>query len=729
VSKGTTCWRFAIRALATVATVSSGALWAAESEPALEEVLVTATKRGAENIQSVPIAISAYTGDQLQKLGIESFSSIDLKTPGLVFTSNSGTVQPFIRGVGAEFPSSGLEAPVSVYLDDVYWQRAWGSNYDLVDLGSVQVLKGPQGTLYGRNATGGAVLITTNDPSQKDEGKVFVETGNLNHLQADVILNGALTDRLAVRVAGRYTNQDGYLGNPESGVDFGGYLGKTIRVKLLYQGDAFHVLLSAGYTEKTGLEGLRQAILPAPLCVVCVLTGASPPQGRYTTYQGQNRPLRTHNADVSLKVTDNVGDFTITSITAAHDAFQFAATDETGFSNAPEGQALNFEEFFIDHQTGKDVMQEFRLASHFSGPLNFLAGLNGQYSDESIASRVTGAAFGGAALTALNDVKTTSAATYGELYYNFTDALELTAGGRYNYDRRTSESTPGGLVAAPTYAYEGSWKNFTPRVVLAYTPDESQNYYASYNTGFKSGGFNFPSFAQSPTDILRPEKMSSYEVGAKNSFFGRRVLTTAAIFFYKYDDIQVSHVDSVRGSIKQNAGTAEGRGVELDGQFAVSDQLTLGLGYAYLHARFTDYHNASVFEPSSSGVGLQTAVLDLTGVPLPRAPDHTAYASASYNFALSSSWKGELSSIARFTSAYDFNPDRGGPLGLDYQKAFTLVNLSGFIGPDNDAYKIGFFVDNLFDKLHYNLVTTTGLGAYHGPAVPRTYGANISVRF
>lgn len=172
--KVTTCRRFAICAMAAVATAGTDALLAAESEePALAEVLVTATKRGAENIQSVPMAISAYSGDQLQNLGIESFSSIDLKTPGLVFTSNSGTVQPFIRGIGAEFPSSGLEPPVSVYVDDVYWQHAWGSNYDLVDLSTVQVLKGPQGTLYGRNATGGAILITTNDPSHKDEGKIL----------------------------------------------------------------------------------------------------------------------------------------------------------------------------------------------------------------------------------------------------------------------------------------------------------------------------------------------------------------------------------------------------------------------------------------------------------------------------------------------------------------------------------------------------------------------------
>jgi iron complex outermembrane recepter protein len=730
MTRVTTCRKFAICAIATVATAGTGTLLAAEpEEPAVAEVLVTATKRGAENIQSVPMAISAYSGDQLQSLGIESFSSIDLKTPGLVFTSNSGTVQPFIRGIGAEFPSSGLEAPVSVYVDDVYWQRAWGSNYDLVDLSTVQVLKGPQGTLYGRNATGGAILITTNDPSHKDEGKIFVETGSLDHVQTDVVLNKALTDRLAVRVSGRYTNQDGYLNNPVSGVSFGGFLGKTIRAKILYEGDAFNVLLSGGYTENTGLTGLRQAYLGAPLCVVCDLTGATPPRGRYTTYQGQDSPLRFHDGNVSLKITGNLGNLTITSITAADDAFQFSATDETGFSNAPPGQALNFEEFFIDHQTGKDVMQEFRIASHFSGRFNFLAGINGQYSDESIASRVTGAAFNGADLTALNNVKTTSAAPYAELYYNLTDALKLTVGGRYNYDRRTAESTPGGLVAAPTYPYTGSWKNFTPKVVFAYTPDESQNYYASYNTGFKSGGFNFPSFANSPTDILRPEKIRSYEVGAKNSFFGRRVLTTAAIFYYKYDDIQVSHVDSVRGSIKQNAGTAEGKGVELDGQFAVSEQLTLGLGYAYLHARFTDYRNASVFEPSSSGIGLQTAVLDLTGVPLPRAPDHTANANATYNFPLSSSWKGSLTGIARYTSAYDFNPDRGGPLGLDHQKAFAIVNLSGFVGPNDEKYKIGFYVDNVFDKLYYDLVTTTGLGSYHGPAAPRTYGANVTVNF
>jgi iron complex outermembrane receptor protein len=157
--------------------------------------------------------------------------------------------------------------------------------------------------------------------------------------------------------------------------------------------------------------------------------------------------------------------------------------------------------------------------------------------------------------------------------------------------------------------------------------------------------------------------------------------------------------------------------------------LVLGVGGEYLHARFTSYPNASIYVPSPTGVGLAIVTENLDGAPLPRAPDYTANANATYNFPLSVSWKGSVTAIARYTSQYDFNPDRGGTLGLDYQKAFTLVNFTGFVGPDNDRFKIGFYVNNAFNKYYIVLSTTGATGDYQGAAPPRTYGANISYKF
>jgi iron complex outermembrane recepter protein len=724
-------------AMAFIALLSTNAV--ADEQVAgahLEEIIVTATKRGNADVQSVPISISAYSGEQLEALGIENLKSIDLKTPGLVLNQNSGSVQPYIRGIGADFPEVGLEPPVSAYVDDVYWQRATSSNYDLIDLSTLEVLKGPQGTLYGRNATGGAILLNTNNPTNKDDGSVSLEAGNLNHKRADLILNYAISDRIAARLAARYNDQAGYVDNPVSGIDYGGFQSKVIRGKISYTGDAFSVLVSAGYAEEKNRSGLRQAErgIGVPLCTVCAITGASAPPGDYETYQGEGAPGPggSHVADASVRVTAEIGQLTFTSISAARDASSHNGTDETGFASAPPPFALDLESANVNKNTGTDLLQEFRIVSHFSGPLNFLAGVNGQYSDERLNFQVTGvgvAALPDDVFQTGTSLYTYSVSPYGELYYDITSAFKLTVGGRFNSDRKDASTLVETGAFGPAYRYDDKWTNFTPRAILAYSPDSTQNYYLSYSTGFKSGGFNLPSFAQSTTDFLSPEKIKSYEVGAKNKFLNDRVQTSAAIFYYDYKEIQVGHVDAIKGEVKENAGAAQAYGVELDAQFAATDQIVLGGGYAFLHARFTSYPAASVWVPNPAGVGFVAGSINLDGSPLTRAPDHTVYASATYKFPISATWKGSVSGLTRYTSPYDFNADRGGALGLDYQRAYAVSNFSGFIGPDNDRIVIGFYVNNAFDKLYYQFVNTGALGTYRGPSLPRTFGGNVTVKF
>jgi iron complex outermembrane receptor protein len=700
--------------------------------PQIEDIVVTAQKRGTQSLQKVPIAISAYSGEQLETLGIKSFNTIDLKTPGLVFTQNSGTVQPYIRGVGTEFPNVGLEPSISVYLDDVYWQRATGSNYNLIDVDQIQVLKGPQGTLYGRNATGGAILLTTRNPEFKNSAHFAFEVGNLDHQQVDAVLNAGLSDQFAVRVAARFSDQDGYIHNPATGEDFAGYRNYEVRGKALYQSGDFSALLTLGYNRSSNRSGLRQQVLDAPLCLVCAITGATPPPGKYQTYQGvPPTPIRSHVYYGTLKLEGKLGDLTLTSISSLRKASAIAATDEVNFAGAPLPVRLDLLTFNVPQNDGKDALQEFRLASDFDSPLNFLLGVNGQHTKETFATLLTGAAFAGSFQSSLDKLKTDSASVYAELYYDLSDTLKLTVGGRLNYDKKVGNSQPGGVAAQPAYTYRYSSTKFTPRAVLAWSPDSDQNYYLSFGSGVKSGGFNYPSFANSPTDILKPERLNSYEVGAKNSFLDNRVRTTLAVFYYNYSNMQVAFADATRGSVRVNAGKSEGYGAEFDAQIAVSSALTLGLGYSYLHARFTDYPNATLYQAGPVGVPgvIGLIIPNLKGSPLTRAPDHTAYANATYSFDLPSDWGGSVSAVGRYTSSYDFNPGRGGALGLDYQKSFTLVNLSSSFGPKDGNFKIGLFVNNLFDKYYLQNLATNNFGAYRGAAPPRTYGGSVSVDF
>jgi iron complex outermembrane receptor protein len=724
-------------ALGTIAPIGGVALANEDSDTGahLEEIVVTATKRGNESVQNVPIAIDALSGEQMQTFGIQTYNQIDMKTPGLVFTHASGYQEPYIRGIGADYPGIGLEPPVATYVDDVYYQRATGANFDLVDMSSIEVLKGPQGTLYGRNATGGAILLTTNNPTNKDEGSITLEGGNLGHKRGDLILNYAFTDRLAVRLAARYDDQDGYLDNPVTGVSFGGFQSRTARLKISYTGDVWSALLSVDYNLQHDRVVQRQADpgIVAPECVPCAITGATPPPGLYETFQNDAAgPTRAENSDISLKLTGDLGPITVMSITAGHLSHFHSGTDEGAYGGAPSPYAISLENAVVDYNDGNDLEQEFRVLSHFTGPVNFLAGLNGQYSDERNEFGISGASFTtypGGALTTSPRLYTYSVSPYADLYFDLTSQLKLTVGGRFNKDRKdTSVLVESGLLG-PAFRYDDSWNNFTPHAILSYEPDKDQTYYFSYSTGFKSGGFNLPSFAQSPTDILQPEKIKSFEVGAKNRFLNDRIQTTAAVFYYDYKDVQVAFVSPGRGEIKQNAASAKAHGVELDAQFAATDQLTLGAGYAYLHARFTDYPNASINTPSPGGLGFTTITANLSGTPLTRAPDNTLYASGTYTFPVTTGWKAGFTGLTRFTSAYDFNPDAGGTAGLDMQRPFAITNFSGFIGTDDDRLKLGFFVNNAFDRFYLVLANTSALGAYRGPAAPRTFGGNISYRF
>jgi len=716
----------------------------AEAEESDSTIVVIGTKRGDARLQDVPVAISAYQGEQLETLQIQSVDSIDLKTPGLVFTENSGTVQPYIRGIGTEFPTPGLEPSVSLYLDDVYWQRATGANYDLVDMESIQVLKGPQGTLYGRNATGGAILLTTANPEFETSGKVLAEYGNLDRQRVDAVINVPLSDTFAVRFAGRYADRDGHVVNPFTGTDFGGFERFTLRGKALYDGPGLDALLTVSYNEDEARPGLRQAILGAPLCVACVFTGATPPTGEYETFQGFDRLSTAEVFSATLKLDVDLSDeLTLTSISAYRDADQVAGTDEGNFAGAGPF-AIPLLLFSVDNNEGEDLLQEIRLASDFRGPLNFLFGVNGQKTDEEFTATVSGAD-PALPISSTIFVETRSISAYGEIYYELSDTVTATVGGRLNYDKKTADIALGdNLLFVPlvipgfpvNYTYEDSWTDFTPSATLAWAPSSDQNYYLSYREAFKSGGFNAPSFGQSPSDILEPEGIRSYEFGAKNSFGGGALRTNLAIFYYEHSDIQVAFVDAIRGSVRENAGRSSAFGVELDVQTRPSDWFSFDFGYSYLDAEYDQYDAASLFQPSTTitpplpiPIGLETTSVDLAGSPLTRAPKHTIYANANVNFDISDSWEVRFGGIIRHTSEYDFNPGRGGVLGLDFQDDLTLVNLNGSVGQIGDGLEIGFYVNNLFDVFYLKNVTTGQTGAYQGAALPRTYGAYVSFEF
>lgn len=711
-----------------------------ESGADVGDIVVTA-QRQSQSIQKVPISVTAVSAAAIENLNIRNIDKIATVTPGLVYETGYSFVQVFIRGVGDQTPGVGLETPVATYVDGAYLERGTGTIFDLVDLASVEVLKGPQGTLYGRNATAGAILISTANPTYDFGIKGLAEVGRFGHSQIDGMINVPLSDKVAVRFAGRYRNDGGNLSNITTGDKVRGKETYDARIKLrLDPTPDFNAILSFDYHHEDGNANAsaRNDSQP-PFCPACV---ATPPAytGFYQTADDFRRHDKGRSYNVNLTLQYDLGDITIKSLTAYRDL-------ESGITQDVDGTASP--SFVFDAKYGgKTFQQDLQLSSSFGGIFDFLAGVSYVHDDAFQQSFLYGTLFGlpynGVTRPAqMSEGRqyqiTKSYSAFAEAYIRPIDRLTLTLGGRYTKDKRDLDTVnnqlavnfnnPGGPLV---FNQKASYEKFTPRFVVAYDAGDV-NLYASYTKGFRAGGFNTPSYApRNPNDPIRPESMTSYEVGAKYVSPDRRTRANLALFRYDYKDVIVSILNGATRVVR-NSPSARGKGIEFDINHRATDWLTISAGGQYLDAKYRDYANGAtyVYRRNAAGAitGIMLATQDLSGVRLPRAPKWTGYVSANVEAPISDDWVLKLNGVARYTSAYDFVVNRSGVLGADYQKKLTIVNVSGGIGPSSGDYEIGFYIDNLTAQKYYvNRVTGTQ-GVVSLQAMPRTYGLRLKFQY
>lgn len=691
----------------------------------LGDIVVTAQRR-AENLQDVPIAIAAVEGGTLAKLGVRRSEELSIRVPSLTIGNDSNIGQPYIRGVGSQYSWPGLDPSVSLYVDGGYVQRQAGSILEFVDIKNVQVLKGPQGTLYGRNATGGAILIEQNNPQTSGvEGYVFTEYGRFNDWRSQAVLNLPVSDTLAVRFAGQYRERDGFIHNVLTGKDEGGGKSVLARGKLQWTpNDALTVRLTSEYFRDKGSYGSLRERLSGDLCLICNIYGFTPPEG---FYEVSGRPNLTVGRSYSNNLTliYQADAFTLTSITTYRDT-RFSADNDNDFSGP---DFLNS----VVTERGKTFVQDVQLSSSFDGMINFLAGAFYERDRARANLHIGGDATAGVpSVETDNRTRLNSFSVYGEAYVDFAPDWRLTGGLRYNRDSKklAVANSPGGSIfgggSPAEFGISKSFSDVTQRAVIAYKPGNA-NYYVSYNKGFKSGGFNTPTFA--PVTPLNQENLTSLEVGAKNSFMGGRLRTEVAVFHYWYDDLQVSHVDfNTGGIVSQNAASARTTGVEGSVDAKLSRMLSLGASGTYLHSRFKDFEGAAIFEPVPGGIGLANGSEDLSGHRMPYSPTFSGSVYGTLSFDLKGDVTAELSAVARYTSGYDFSPGASGPLRLDRQDAFTIVNLNGTVRMPG-GLSVGFYVNNLTGRKYYASAVTAVYAAEYHPAAPRTFGGSIRYDF
>lgn len=518
------------------------------------DIVVTAQRR-SESVQEVPISVSAITPLQLEQFGLRKIDDLQMLSPGLVFNSGYvGYSQTYIRGIGAASPSPGLEVPVAIYIDGMYVARSQGAILDVLDAASVQVLKGPQGTLYGRNATGGAIIINTAEPDFKPSLRFVTEYGRLNHALGEAVANVPLSDNLAFRAAARINYTQGYVHNLVDGRKLGGRKSYTIRGKLRWEAtDTLSATLSIQYDktdERQAGFALREGGVACLPCLADPTGTVRPLDGFYESDNDGNRPFVSNTTSTYLHIKQD-GDMLAIEGTMGYRNLSFYTTSDQDFSRLPLFH-------FFGTSGGKTYSGELQAYSKGDGWLNGLVGVGYQRDNGWFRTRFYGASFDPLAAIfgenpgTYNRVITKSVTAFGELYLTPVERLKFTIGGRYSRDTRhlTVWNNAAGAAAftAPgspaNFDQHASFNSFTPRFVIAYDAGDV-NLYASYNKGFKAGGYNTPSFTSQA--VIRPEKIDGYEAGAKYVSPDRRLRANLALFYYNYSDVQVGVVDLASG--------------------------------------------------------------------------------------------------------------------------------------------------------------------------------------
>jgi iron complex outermembrane recepter protein len=693
------------------------------------EIVVTAQRR-AERLQDTPIAVTAVTAEAAQNLGLTKAVDIAAVTPGASFVNAAGFFSAYIRGLGVPFVSTGLESPVAVYEDGAYLPRTLNVDeiLDNFDVGSIQVLRGPQGTLYGRNATGGVIIINSADPTSRLEGRVRGELGNFDHWRLDGMINVPLGEDLALRATGGYRDDEGYIDNLTTGEKIGRARTYSARAKLRWQpGSADIVLGGQYYDSRNTLQRTATLARNDSTCLACVLAPGivRPSIGFYEQESDTVLPaLRSKNYGANLKMDFDVGSFQLTSTTTYRRQKIFNSSGDS------DATPLFLFEFAVPRSGGRTYTQDLQLASKLDGPFNYLFGLS--YLNDRSNFDWAFLGLGGISLdpdTAphfTNDGATKAYAAFAEGYYNITDELRVTLGGRYSYEQRATDI---GNFAGPTprfFALKTSQRAFTPRFVLAWDTGDTNLYY-SFTRGFKAGGF--PGSITLPVPPLDPEKISSHEVGIKHSMLDNRLRVNAAAFYYKNKDQQSQQIMNFIITTS-NAGAVENYGIEVEAQARPVEGLNLGVSGAWQHARYKPFENAVVtcFDPTTVPT-LSSCAMDLTGTVPPNAPEWSGSFNGSYEFAIGS-WSASLSGLAQYRSSVNFAPGAAGLLRTDRAGGRFLANASGYVSPPGENVRIGFYVNNLFDKKYVaRRQTIPPLGVTYNAGMPRTYGLRVEYKF
>ncbi len=766
----------------TLATAALGAILAQQPAPALaqgpvlEEVIVTATKR-VEGMQDVPIALSVMSGERIDDMGMRNLADVTVYMPNVTVSQSAGASQIFIRGVGSA-NNFGFEQSVGTFIDGVYFGRARNARAAFLDVARVEVLKGPQSTLFGKNTIGGAINITSRQPT--DEFEAFLEANYETEIEGYGLtgaISGPLTDNLRGRLLGKVYQDDGWMENKAPGGEDGPAQDNTVvRGTLVWDATdnlAFTVKAEHGEFDVTGRQ--FKITTSTPTSTFLFGLGTNPNFGdtlgfnekqSLSNFPGRKEKDENDSDILQLTAEYAMGEYSLRSITA------YTKYD---FDNCVDGDYSSL--LYIDRcrsEDHKQFTQEFLLTSPVGETLEYLAGVYYQSAElnsdtstylfwsglppiEAAILNVLGGLPSGAIDTEfLNDFSqdTETWSGFVSVTWNITDAFRTTFGIRYSddnkdADKRTFAGVPGtntedpfltfvagpaGLNFAVPYDYsenrgEDHW---TGNINIQYDFNVDTMGYFNVANGYKAGGFDADN-ALDRSREFEDEEVMSYELGLKTELWDNRARINSSVFYTEFDDLQVSGFESA-GFVVGNAAESEIYGFETDFTVVLTDELTVDGALAYLDTEYKEYPNAAcTISQIESGIcDANGGFQDLSGTKLQFAPDWSGNIGVAYDTSLTNRLDIALRLDALYTDDILIGPD-GDPAVTE--DSYWKINARIALKSANGKWSLAVIGKNLTDETTFNwgndaTLSGTRLGGqllgfqnayFHMIEAPRTY--------
>ncbi len=698
----------------------------------LEEVVVTAQKR-SESVQDIPLAVTALSSDMLDERGITDMASLVSAVPAMHFGQAGANTRITIRGIGTEQTTVTGDPGVAFHIDGVYQARSSAGNALFYDLARVEVLRGPQGTLYGRNATGGSVNLISKEPENELNGHIEAQAGDYDQQRLQGVLNMPLADdKLLMRISAQYENRDGYYENLTPGADdiqdvdsldlraqFSYLASESLDARVIYNYSSSD---GAGF----GIKGLGDYPVPPPATNEFYESATPNPDDPWKIRYNDVADRNNSRQGLTLLLNWDFDSVALKSISAWQDNkvdyirdFDFSDVDISNENN---------------YQDSTQYSQELHLSSTGSGSLQWITGLYylTEESDTDYWLNDQGAGFStilptidvglGNPAYFGNSSNTNSDAfgAFAQTTYDITPELKATAGVRYSKDKKKADVFRKAFFAPAGVSFKkkDDWDDVTWKLGTDWFVTDENMLYASVSTGFKSGGFLQQPLAE-PYD---PEKITAWEIGSKNRFFDNRLQANISAYYYDYKDMQLTTIREVQRETT-NAGKSEIKGIELELIGRPMAGLDLSASFAYTDAEFTDYSDV---DPQDRAAGLQ----DLSGNTLPRAPEYTVNLLAAYT------WDFDIGSVTSSLVYYwsdevyftAYNRE-----GLDQQDSYHKTDARIILNSADGSWYVAAAAKNLEDDEIASQIQLANPSLGGVPATqwqaPRTYSLSVGYYF